>query len=90
MTTHTFVFSKARALARRIPIEQDKKQAAHIVCQRLLVMLMLNKTPSPLWSGKQQAALASSQAEPVHGSSLAQPLAGNAQRGETLGCEVLA
>lgn len=41
MTQHTFVFSKARALARRIPIEQDKKQAAHIVCARLVAMLRL-------------------------------------------------
>ncbi|MDD5405050.1 MAG: hypothetical protein PHZ14_11015 [Sulfuricella sp.] len=39
--SHTFIFSKARALARRMPVEQDKKQAAHTVCQRLVALLRL-------------------------------------------------
>lgn len=88
--THTFVFSKARALARRLPVEQDKKAAAHTVCQRLVAMLTLNQSPFPSISGRKQSELSSSQGEPVSGSSLDFSLAGNAQRGETLGCEVLA
>lgn len=39
--THTFVLGKARALARRMPIEHDKKQAAHVVCARLVALLRL-------------------------------------------------
>lgn len=43
----TFVFSKAHALAKRIPMEQDKRQAAHTVCERLVALLTLNKSPRP-------------------------------------------
>jgi hypothetical protein len=40
----TFVFSKAHALAKRIPIERDKKHAAHTVCERLVALLRLGCT----------------------------------------------
>lgn len=43
----TFVFSKAHALAKHIPIEPDKKHAAHTVCERLVALLRLSKSPSP-------------------------------------------
>lgn len=39
----TFVFSKANSLARRIPVEKDKKDAAHVVCVRLLALLKLSQ-----------------------------------------------
>lgn len=41
LSRQTFVFGKANALARRIPVEKDKKHAAHIVCEGLLAMLSL-------------------------------------------------
>jgi hypothetical protein len=39
----TFVFSKANSLAKRIPVELNKKQAAHTVCERLLALLNLGR-----------------------------------------------
>lgn len=44
----TFVFGKANALARRIPLEKDKKRAAHVVCEGLLAMLSLGRNSSRL------------------------------------------
>lgn len=90
MPSHTFVFSKARALARRIPVEQDKKQAAHVVCARLVALLSLSQSPSPLFSMKPQAVQSSSQAEPVERYSLASSLAGTFERKFPLGCGVRA
>ena len=44
----TFVFGKANALAKRIPVEKDKKRAAHVVCEGLLAMLSLGRNSSRL------------------------------------------
>lgn len=38
-----YVFRKANVLARRMCIEPDKKQAAHLVCERLLALLNLGR-----------------------------------------------
>lgn len=37
----SYVYGKAAELARRMRIEQDKKQAAHLICQRLITLLKL-------------------------------------------------
>lgn len=86
----TFVFSKAHALAKRIPVEPNKKHAAHTVCERLVALLSLSQSPSPLFAIKPQAVQSSSQAEPVKRYSLAFPPAGNAHRDIPLGCGVRA
>lgn len=89
-TRQTFVFSKAHALAKSIPTEPDKKHAAHTVCERLVALLNLNKSPPPLFAIKPQAVQSSSQAEPDKRYSLAFPTAGNAHLDNPLGCGVRA
>lgn len=40
-THDTFVFRKANALASRMRFEKNKKEAAHIICERLIALLNL-------------------------------------------------
>jgi hypothetical protein len=94
----TFVFSKAHALAKRIPVEQDKKQAAHTVCERLVALLRLRESPSPYLNiradslVRDQATLlinTATQLQP-QGTPATFPTAGNAQSEVALGCGVAA
>lgn len=47
ISSEAYVYRKACALARRMRIERDKKQAAHTVCLRLLALLSLNSRAGP-------------------------------------------
>lgn len=38
-----FVFRKAMALARRMPTEPNKRESAHVICQRLVALLNLGR-----------------------------------------------
>lgn len=87
----TFVFSKAHALAKRIPHERDKKHAAHTVCERLLALLALRDSPPPSQIKMRRefergCNPAATQEMPGKRYSPPPPLAGNPHRDLSLGC----
>lgn len=95
---HTFVFSKAHALAKRIPVEPNKKHAAHTVCERLVAFLQLGRSPSPFIEVRAQhdaddgATIHNTTHQPHQskGTPTTFPFAGNSNRVVSLGCGVAA